>query len=675
MSVHTVHAACPHDCPDTCAIRVTVDKGAVVRIQGDPDHAPTHGVLCTKVARYAERTYHPDRLLQPLRRAGPKGSGKFEPVTWDEALGAIALRLRAIAAHVPQAIVPYSYSGTLGLIQGEAMASRFFNRLGASLLDRTICASAGATGLRATYGKSVGMHVEHFRESRLILIWGSNSIASNLHFWSIAQDAKRLGAKLVCIDPRRTETADKCHQHIAILPGADGALALGLMQQLIEHDWLDLDYIERYTDGWPALADRALAWTPPRTAEVCGIEADVVRALAREYAQVRPAAIRLNYGMQRVRGGGSAVRLIAALPCLTGAWRHRAGGLLLSASGWAGVRHEALELPELRVAPQPRTINMCTIGDDLLRESSGEFGPKIDALIVYNSNPLAVAPESGKVLRGLAREDLFTVVLEHFQTDTADYADYVLPATTQLEHFDVHTSYGHTYVLVNEPAIAPLGESRPNTEIFRGLAARMGFDEACFRDTDQQIGAQAFGPEIDFRALRRDGWVRLPVKEAPFAAGGFPTSDGRAHFAPKELGVADFVAPYESRQSAPQLAARYPLAMISPPARHFLNSSFVNVKSLRSIEGEPLLEIHPEDAASRGLTDGALVRTFNDRGEYRCKVSISDRARPGVVVGLGIWWRKLGPDGTNPNELTHQRLTDIGRAATFYDCLVEVAAV
>jgi anaerobic selenocysteine-containing dehydrogenase len=519
------------------------------------------------------------------------------------------------------------------------------------------------------------MHVEHFKESRLILIWGSNSIASNLHFWAIAQDAKRLGAKLICIDPRRTETADKCHQHIAILPGTDGALALGLMQQLIEHDWLDLDYIERYTDGWPALHEQALAWTPQRTAVVCGIEADVVRALAREYAQVRPAAIRLNYGMQRVRGGGSAVRLIAALPCLTGAWRHRAGGLLLSASGWANVRQEALELPELRAAPQARTINMCTIGDDLLRESSGEFGPKIEALIVYNSNPLAVAPESGKVLRGLAREDLFTVVLEHFQTDTADYADYVLPATTQLEHFDVHTSYGHTYVMVNEPAIAPLGESRPNTEIFRGLAARMGFEDACFRDTDQQIGAQAFGPEIDFGALRRDGWVRLPVKDAPFAAGGFPTSDGRAHFAPKDLGVAAFVAPYESRQSAPQLAARYPLAMISPPARHFLNSSFVNVKSLRSIEGEPLLEIHPVDAASRGLTDGAVVRTFNDRGEYRCKVNISDRARPGVVVGLGIWWRKLGPDGTNPNELTHQRLTDIGRAATFYDCLVEVAAI
>jgi anaerobic selenocysteine-containing dehydrogenase len=674
MSVRTFHAACPHDCPDTCAIRVTVDAGVVVRIQGDPDHAPTHGALCTKVARYAERAYHPDRLLHPLRRVGPKGSGRFARVGWDEALDAIAGRLRAIAARSPQSVLPYSYSGTLGLVQGEAMASRFFNRLGASQLDRTICASAGSAALQATYGKSVGMHVEHFKESRLILIWGSNSIASNLHFWTIAQEAKRLGAKLICIDPRRTETADKCHEHIAILPGTDGALALGLMQQLIEHDWLDHDYIDRYTSGWPSLRARALTWTPERTATVCGIDAERVRALARDYAEIRPAAIRLNYGMQRVRGGGSAVRLIAALPCLTGAWRHRAGGLLLSSSGWAEVRHDALERPQLRPAVQPRIVNMCTIGDDLLREASIDFGPRIEALIVYNSNPLAVAPDSAKVLRGLEREDLLTVVLEHFQTDTADYADYVLPATTQLEHFDVHKSYGHTDVLVNEPAIAPLGESRPNTEIFRGLATRMGFTDACFGESDEQIGAQAFGEEIDFTALRRDGWVRIPTEEAPFATGGFPTSDGRAQFAPESLGVADFVAPYESSQSAPQLAQRYPLAMISPPARHFLNSSFVNVKSLRSIEGEPLLEIHPLDAAARGLRDGAVVRTFNDRGEYRCKVHISDRARPGVVVGLGIWWRKLGPDGTNPNQLTHQRLTDIGRAATFYDCLVEVAA-
>ena len=675
MVTRTVHAACPHDCPDTCAIRVAVEDGVAVRVGGDPDHPPTHGALCTKVARYPERTYHPERLLQPLRRAGPKGSGRFEPVGWDEALGAIAHRLEAIAAREPLAILPYSYSGTLGLVQGEAMAARFFNRLGASLLDRTICASAGSTALKATYGKSVGMHVEQFQASRLIVIWGSNSIASNLHFWTFAQNAKRAGAKLVCIDPRRTETADKCHQHIALVPGSDGALALGLMQQLIANDWLDTDFIERHTDGWALLQAEALAWPPERTAGVCGISADEVRGLARDYASIRPAAIRLNYGMQRVRGGGSAVRLIAALPCLIGAWREPAGGLLLSASGWANVRSEALERPDLRAPGATRTINMTTIGDDLLRTGSREFGPQVEALIVYNSNPVAVAPESAKVLRGFEREDLFTVVLEHFQTDTADHADFILPATTQLEHFDVHKSYGHRYVLVNEPAIAPLGSARTNTDIFRALAARMGYTDAAFRESDVELGAQAFGPEIDFAELRRVGWVRLPVPEAPFAAGGFPTPNGRAQFAPAGFGVARHIPPYESQASSPELAARFPLAMISPPARHFLNSSFVNVRSLRSIEGEPLLEIHPDDAAPRGLVDGALVRTFNDRGEYRCRVHITDRARRGVVVGLGIWWRKFGPDGTNANELTHQGLTDIGRAATFYDCLVEVSRV
>ena len=678
MTVTTVRAACPHDCPDTCAIRVTVEDGRAVRVQGDPEHPTTHGALCTKVARYPERTYHPKRLLHPLRRVGPRkgdgGSGQFERVSWDEALADIAARLKAIAARDPQAILPYSYAGTMGLVQGESMAMRFFNKLGASMLDRTICASAGGAALNATYGNRVGMHVEHYADSQLILIWGSNSIASNLHFWTFAQAAKRKGAKLVCIDPRRTETADKCHQHIALMPGTDGALALGLMHELIVNDWLDQDYLDRHTDGWPELRERALAWTPERTAAACGIEADIVRDLARDYATLAPAAIRLNYGMQRVRGGGSAVRLIAALPCLIGAWRHRAGGLLLSTSGYFPVKRAALQRPGLLRGPLRRSINMSTIGDDLLRESSAAFGPKIEALIVYNSNPVAVAPESQKVVRGFEREDLFTVVLEHFQTDTVDYADYVLPATTQLEHFDLHTSYGHTYVLINRPAIAPLGESRPNTDIFRGLAKQMGFDEPCFTESDEDIGRQAFDASVvDFEALDARGWIKLPLPEAPFAEGDFPTQSGRAQLAPKRLGAADHLPPYESAESDPELAQRYPLAMISPPARHFLNSTFVNVESLRGIEGEPLLEIHPDDAAARHITDGALCRIHNDRGEYICKANVSPRARPGLVVALGIWWRKLGPNGTNVNELTHQRLTDMGAAPAFYDCLVEVS--
>jgi anaerobic selenocysteine-containing dehydrogenase len=680
-STQVIRGACPHDCPDTCALLTTVTDGVAVKVQGNPAHPQTGGVLCTKVSRYTERTYHPERVLTPLRRTGPKGSGRFEPVGWAEALDDIAARLQAIAIRDPQAILPYSYAGTMGLVQGESIAARFFHRLGASRLDRTICASAGAAGLEYTLGGKLGMRVEFFAESRLILIWGSNSIGSNLHFWRYAQEAKRQGAKLVCIDPRRSETADKCHEHLAILPGTDAALAYALMHECIVHGWLDHGYIARHTLGWPQLRDRALEWPPERAAAVCGIAAEQIVKLAQDigrcFERQEPIAIRLNYGMQRTRGGGNAVRAVACLPAVLGAWRHRAGGLLLSNSGAFPVQRDVLQRPDLLQrsgVPAPRFINMSTIGDDLLRPASPEFGPRIEALVVYNSNPVAVAPESGKVAAGFARDDLFTVVLEHFLTDTADHADYVLPATTQLEHWDIHASYGHTDVLLNRPAIAPLGQAWPNTQIFRELARRMGFDEPCFNDDDETLCRQAFGAAVDFDTLLQQGFASLPLPEAPFAAGGFPTPSGKCEFFSERLqakgldGLPQVLPNHEAVGSDP----RYPLAMISPPARHFLNSTFVNVQSLRDVEGEPVLEMHPDDATPRGVADGDRVIVFNDRGRYECVARVGQRARPGVVNGLGIWWRKLGLNGTNVNELTHQRLTDLGRAPTFYDCLVEV---
>ena len=669
MSTRTVFGACPHDCPDTCALQVTVENERVIKVQGRAEHPNTHGALCTKVSRYPERTYHAERLLHPLKRVSKKTEApQFVQVTWAEAIADIAARLKAIPD--PQAIQPYSYAGTMGLIQGEAMAGRLWNALGAARLDRTICASAGGAGLAATYGHKLGMHTRHFAGAKLIVIWGSNSITSNLHFWTYANQAKRDGAKLICIDPRKTETADKCHQHIALLPGTDGALALGLMHELIQNGWLDQDYIDQHVDGWDELRAKALAWPPERAAATCGITADEVRGLARDYATITPAAIRMNYGLQRVRGGGNAVRLIALLPCLTGAWRHESGGTLLSASGWnAPFKNADLERPDLLGTRTPRMVNMSTIGDALLAEASPEFGPKIAAVVVYNSNPVAVAPESPKVVKGFQRDDLFTVVLEHFMTDTADLADYVLPATTQLEHLDVHTSYGHTDVLMNQPAVAPLGEAKTNTQIFRELAAAMGLTDPCFSDNDEALAAQAFTADIDMAALREQGWQPLPIPDAPFANGGFRTPNGRAQAA-----GADYVPNYESAQTSPELAARFPLAMISPPARNFLNSSFVNVKSLRDIESEPIIEMHADDAASRELADGTMVAAFNDRGRYVAKLKVSKRARPGVVNGLGVWWRKLGVQGTNVNEVTHQRLTDMGNAPAFYDCLVEVEA-
>ncbi len=673
-----VRGACPHDCPDTCALVTTVENGIATKVQGNPAHPQTGGVLCNKVSRYAERTHHPERLLTPLKRSGPKGSGEFEPVSWNAALTDIASKLKTIADCNAQAIVPYSYAGTMGLVQGEAMAGRFFNRLGASLLDRTICSSAGGEGLAQTLGGKVGMRVEFFAESKLIIIWGSNSIGSNLHFWRYAQQAKRDGAKLICIDPRKSETAEKCHEHIALLPGTDAALALAVMHELITHDWLDHDYIAKHTAGWPALKARALLWNPERAATVCSVPAAQIKSLARDYGQCfvnqQPAAIRLNYGMQRVRGGGNATRAVACLPALIGAWRHRAGGLLMSSSGQFPVDKAALQRPELLAGRMPRMINMSTIGDALLTPTSTGFGPAIEALIVYNSNPVAVAPESGKVVKGFERADLFTVVLEHFQTDTADYADYILPATTQLEHWDIHTSYGHTDVLLNRPAIAPLGQAKTNTQIFRELAAHMGFVEPCFNDDDETLCRAAFGPLIDFDELLAQGFATLKLPEAPFAEGNFPTASGKCEFFSARLaalgvdGLPDHVANYELSGTS----TSFPLAMISPPARNFLNSTFVNVKSLRDIESQPVLEIHPGDAAQRGITSGAVVRVFNQRGSYTVAAQVSSRARPGVVNGMGIWWRKLGPGGTNVNELTSQHLTDIGRGPVFYDCLVEV---
>jgi len=676
-----VRGACPQDCPDTCSMLVTVEDGRAIDVRGAADHPPTQGTLCTKVARYLDRTYSDQRLLVPMKRIGRKGAGEFTRIGWDEALDTIAARFRAIAIeHGPEAIVPYSYAGNMGLLQYGSMDRRFFHRLGASLLDRTICASAGKAGWTAVIGAAMGMDVERYVDSKLIVIWGSNAIASNLHFWTRAQEAKRRGAKLVAIDPYRSATAEKCHEHIALMPGTDAALAYGIMHVLIRDGFIDRDYVDRYTVGFDALAARAQAWPPARVAATCRIAVDQVESLARAYGTTRPAAIRLNYGMQRAAGGANAVRAVACLPALVGAWRQSAGGALLSSSGTYPVDAKALERPDL-IAGAPRTINMTTIGDALTSAK-----PPIKAILVYNSNPLAVAPESAKVVQGFAREDLFVVVHELLQTDTADYADILLPATSQLEHFDVHHSYGHLYVQVNQPSIAPLGEAICNTELFRRLAARMGFDEPCFRETDEQMARAAFVRDdprmrgLEFDTLVREGFGRLnvPADYAPFAHGGFPTRSGKCEFwsdTLQERGddpLPAVILPRECEDMNPALASRYPLACISPPARNFLNSSFANLPAFVAEEKTPRLLIHPDDAASRDITSGVVVTIRNDRGAFTATAEVTDRARVGVVVAPSIWWRKLTPGGENANAVTSQALTDLGRAATFYDCLVEV---
>lgn len=685
-STRVIRAACPHDCPDACALLVTVQNGRAIRIEGAPDHPPTRGTLCTKVARYLDRTYSGQRILHPLQRVGRKGGGRFERISWERALETIAERFKSIAASPdgPQAILPYSYAGTMGLLQYCSMDRRFFHRLGASLLERTICATAGKAGYSATVGASIGTDLEQFANANLILIWGSNPIVSNLHLWSRVQEAKRRGAKLIAIDPYRSLTAEKCHVHLPLLPGTDAALALGVMNVLVTEDLLDHDYIARYTLGFEALAERVREYPPQHVAQITGLAVEQIVALARDYGTIKPAAIRLNYGMQRHAGGGMAMRTAACLPALVGAWRHAAGGALLSSSGTYPVDTPALERPDL-IWNNPRTINMSTIGDALLDAKD----PPIRAIYVYNSNPVAVAPESAKVVAGFSREDLFCVVHDVFLTDTADYADIVLPATTQLEHLDVHSSYGHLYVQANNPAIAPLGEAKPNTEVFRLLAGRMGFDDACFRESDEDIARQAFAAAdpraqgIDWEALKKEGWRRLNVPKAfaPFAEGNFPTPSGKCEFYSETLRrqgldpLPTYTPPRESVASNPQLARRFPLAMISPPARNALNSSFANLPAFFETDKTPHLEIHPDDAQARGIASGDTLRVFNGRGSLALTARVTDRARPGVVVALSIWWRKLSPDRTNANMVTSQALTDMGRAATFYDVLVEVERV
>lgn len=662
---------------------VTVQDGKAIRVSGDPSHPVTQGFLCAKVSRYVERTYHPERVLYPMRRVGPRGSGRWQRITWDEALDEIVARFRAIIAEYgPQAILPYSYAGAMGLLMYGSMDRRFFHKLGASLLERTICAEAGFLGYKYTNGAAIGTDIEQFAQARLILLWGTNTLTSNPHLWPFIKRARAQGAQVIAIDPYRSRTAQQCDAHLALNPGTDAALALGMLHVIFAEGLEDREYLARATLGAEQLRARAAEFPPERVAAITGLQAAQIVDLARRYATTQPAAIRINYGLQRHAGGGMAVRTIATLPAVVGAWRYPAGGILLSTSGAFPLNIAALERPDL-IPPGTRAINMNELGRALTELND----PPIKALFVYNSNPAAVAPDQTRVHQGLMRDDLFIVVHEQFPTDTAMYADLLLPATTQLEHADIHKAYGHLYLLWNAPAIAPLGEALPNTELFRRLAARMGFDDACFRDSDEDMARQVLQSDhpalagITLELLKERGWVRLnlPQPWAPFADGRFPTPSGKCELFSERMAAAGldpvpaYTPPAESPQTAPELAQRYPLALLTPPAHHFLNTTFVNV--LKRYEGGPRLEIHPDDAAARGIGEGDLVRVFNDRGEFVVPATISERVKPGLVVALSIWWNRYLPAGRGVNATTSQRLSDMGGGATFYDNLVQVEKV
>jgi anaerobic selenocysteine-containing dehydrogenase len=695
-TVKVTKGACPHDCPDTCALEYHVAGGKLIEVKGSASHSVTAGVLCTKVAKYALRTYHPTRVTTPLKRMGAKGEGKFVPISWDEALTTIAAKFTSIASeHGAEAILPYSYAGNMGLLQSQSMDRRFFHAIGASLLDRTICSSAGAAGLAVTLGSRLGTDMEAFAHSELIILWGTNPIASNLHLWSRCQEAKRRGARLIAIDPYRSLSAEKCHQWLPINPGTDAALALAMMHVLIRDDLLDHDYIAKYTLGFAELKARAAEWTPQRASDICGIAVADIEALAKAYGSTKKAAIRLNYGMQRHGGGGMAVRTVACLPALTGAWREASGGALLSTSGAYPINVAYLERPDLmpRVNGHlPRVVNMSALGEALSwsapspRGGGLGRGSAVHALFVYNSNPAAVAPDGNAVLAGLAREDLFTVVSEIFITDTARFADIVLPATTSPEHDDINRSYGHYDIVLNRRAIDPVGESLPNTELFRRLAKAMNLHDACFDESDESMIRNAFDwshktlAGLSFDTLERDGFLRMnyPMKDGfvtPFAEGGFGTPSGKCEFYSEALAargldpLPTYTPPHEPA------TAEFPLALNTPPARNFMNSTFANIEELAKPHGAPTVQINTLDAAARNIRAGQTVRIFNDRGVMKLAAAVTDDTRAGVATILwGHWRHHPGTEGF-VNDLTSQALTDLGGGATFYDCRVEVEAV
>ncbi|UWZ85960.1 molybdopterin-containing oxidoreductase family protein [Occallatibacter riparius] len=709
-----VHTVCSHDCPDSCGVLVTVNEGGrAVKVEGDPAHPVTNGFLCGKVAKYLDRVYSPDRVLYPLRRKvgvakGPLAKGRehesFERIPWDEALEAIAERLKQVAdQYGPESILPYSYAGNMGLLGYGSMDRRFFHRMGASQLDRTICAEAGGQAWNHVYGKKLGTPTEDVKLAKLIIAWGANIHGNNIHLWPMVEQARRNGARLIVIDPYRTRTAALADWHIAIRPGTDVALALGLMHVILRDGIDDRSYIDAMTVGFDRLAERVREYTPERVAHWTGMTAAEVEQLAREYATTLPSFIRTNYGVQRGENGGAATRAICMLPAITGAWKHRGGGAQLSTSGAFKWDKQTIERPDLALKSPlkrlARVVNMSTLGQaltELGQNGDATNSPAVHALFVYNSNPGAVAPNHNAVVRGLARPDLFTVVHEQFLTDTTDYADYILPATTFLEHIDAQGAYGHYFAQYSHQAIEPLGEARSNVWLFSQLAQRMGFEDACFRDTAEEMIAQALAPDesghstnpgmenITLAELQQKGHVPLafhrdpenhPFK--PFTEGAVLTPSGKIEFYSEALGsmgldpLPGFIPPTESRWS--EAAKQYPLELLGRKNDNYMNSTFANLPGHRKMESRTSqrLEIHPVDAEPRGIADGDRVRVSNGRGSLLLSALINEKLPAGVVAAR-LDWAKLHPDAVNVNALTSERLTDIGAAPTFYSTLVEV---
>jgi anaerobic selenocysteine-containing dehydrogenase len=673
-----VRGACHHDCPDTCAWLVTRQKGKLVKLEADGKHPFTRGELCSKMDHYlSDVVFNPDRLLYPLRRVGAKGEGRFERVSWDEALDEVASRMKQIIKESgPTAILPYSFAGTEGIVQGSSLDRRFFARLGATRLERHICGDAGAAGVSATIGATTGILPEDVVHSRLVLIWAANPVMTNPHGWRFIEQAKQRGARIITIDPQQSATALQSDWHLQPLPGTDAALALGMMHVIVKEGLLDADYVEHYTLGFDRLRARLAEYSPGRTAEITGLREDDIVELARAYAKTRPSTIRMIIGMEHRANGAMTFRTIACLPALVGAWRERGGGLLYMT--WDLFQLNDVSMQQLEDG-KTRVVNMVQLGRALTDKS---MRPPIRALIIYNSNPAAIAPNQNLVYRGLKRDDLLTVVLEQFLTDSARYADYVFPAATQAENLDLMTSWGQRFIALNLPAAAPAGEALPNTEFFRRLAARLDLKEKYLYDSDEQIARAAlesnhpFLKGISYERLVSEGWapLNLPDPWIPFAKGNFPTPSGKCEFysatmAAKGMDPLPKFEPIRQNGGSP-----YPLRLLTSKAsRYFLNSSHAGVSRAVQAEGDPALRMHPHDAAPRKIQDGDMVRVFNERGTMLVRVRVTDSTRSGIVWMSHGWWASKMPGKVSANALTSDGLSDMGGGGDFHDARVQVA--
>lgn len=673
------YSVCPHDCPDTCSLKVELDGGKIVKVAGDPSHPITKGVICEKVRAYPTRIYNPSRILYPMRRVGKKGSGEFEKISWTTAVGEIVKRWKGLlTAYGPESILPYSYGGTEGVINHSSMDRRLFNKIGATSLKRTICSTAGTLGYKLAYGDSIGINPIDTINSKLIIFWGINALETNMHQAIFADNARKNGAKIIAIDVHRNKTARWADDFYLILPGSDGALALGLAHIILRDDLADKIFLEKYSYGFKEFYTKAMEYPPERVADLTGISKERIEGLAKVYAETKPSLIRIGNGLQHHNNGGMNTWLISLLPALTGAWQDKGGGAIKSNSGYFPLNNKALERPDL-IKNSPRTVNMVRLGKALC-----ELNPPVRSLYVYNSNPAIVAPNQNLVLKGLAREDLFTIVHEQIMTDTAKWADIILPATTSFEHADLYISYWHTSIQWAEPVITKMGEAKPNIDVFKLIAHAFGFTESCFLDSEEDIARQALDipywqrKGITFERLKKERFIMLNVSGYPFSD-GFLTPSGKIEFKSEkalELGLCDMpdYKPIKEPRfaNAAEPEADFPLTLITPPNHFFLNSTFTEIPAFIIKEREPFLEMSTKDAEHRGIEDGDSVIVENKRGRIVIKVKVIDSVLPGVVVSTGLWCRENYKNGSGINTLTSDSLSDIGGGATFFSTSVEV---